>query len=211
MTVRTGGAWRAAVAAAGAFVLAGSVAGCGIRTTSVPVDAGPAPSRMPCSVAGKESSAQASPGVLPVRVYLLCASALAAVDRTVTVSEKTVGNRVLVAGALLDQLQAEPSEAEREAGFATNVRGPLTVTRARADDPEGTLRLSRQPEDLPPAALAQIVCTLAESEAAADGGTVVLGGPGEYAPRGYRCTDAAKVRPETVLPTVGPLPAGNGS
>ncbi|MFD7442277.1 hypothetical protein [Streptomyces sp. NPDC059909] len=198
---------RGAVTFAGAVLAAAAVGGCGIRTTSVPVDAGPAPSRVPCSLAGKETATPAEPGAVPVRVYLVCASGLEAVDRTATVSEKAAGNRILVARALLDQLQAEPSAAEREAGFATDVRGPLTVAPGREGDPEGTLRLNRQPEDLPPVALAQIVCTLADSEAAADGGTVVLGGPGEYAPRGYRCTDAAKERPETVLPTVGPLPA----
>ncbi|MGW1880956.1 hypothetical protein [Streptomyces sp. NPDC001970] len=202
---------RGAAALAGALVVAAAATGCGIRTTSVPVDAGPAPSRVPCSLTGKETRTPAAPGAVPVRVYLVCASALEPVDRTATVSEKAAGDRSVIARTLLDQLQADPSAAEREAGFATDVRGPLTVAPARDGDPEGTLRLTRQPEDLPPVALAQIVCTLAESEVAADSGTVVLGGPGEYAPRGYRCTDAAKERPETVLPTVGPLPAASGS
>lgn len=61
------------------------------------------------------------------------------------------------------------------------------------------------------AALAQIVCTFAESEAAADDGTVVLGGPGEYPPRGYRCTPSVKLRPDTALPTAGPLPSAGPS
>jgi hypothetical protein len=42
------------------------LAGCGIRTTSVPVDAGPAPSRVSCAVPDEEAttpaSASASPG-----------------------------------------------------------------------------------------------------------------------------------------------------
>ncbi|MFC5799706.1 hypothetical protein [Streptomyces formicae] len=202
---------RAGVALAGVALAAAVATGCGIRTTSVPVDAGEAPSRMPCSVGGKETAAQAQPEALPVRVYLLCASALVAVDRTVPLPEKAAGDRGLIAAALLNELLADPSAAEREAGFVTNLRGPLTVRPARENDPRGTLRLSRQPEDLPPAALAQLVCTFAEGEAAADGGTVVLGGPGDYPPRGYRCTDAAKERPETVLPTVGPLPGSGGS
>ncbi|MER7814146.1 hypothetical protein [Streptomyces sp. NPDC096153] len=200
------GVRRAVAAVAGAVALAAAVSGCGIRTTTVPVDAGPAPSRVPCTLSGKETAAQAQPQ-MPVRVYLVCASALEAVDRTVPISEGRTGNRVRIAQALLGELLEEPSETEREAGFASLVRGPLTVSPPRDGDPAGTLRLSRQPEDLPPAALAQVVCTLAESEAATAGGTVVLAGPGEYAPRGYRCTDSVKQRPDTALPTTGPLPS----
>lgn len=72
----------------------------------------------------------------------------------------------------------------------------------RAGDPKGTLRLSTQPEDLPTEALAQIVCTYAESEALVPGSTVTLGGPGNYAPRGYLCTAETKASPEAV-PTRG--------
>ncbi|MGW7369313.1 hypothetical protein ACWGI8_39320 [Streptomyces sp. NPDC054841] len=201
---------RAALALVGAVTVAAAAAGCGIRTTTVPVDAGPAPSRVPCTLSGKETATQTQPQV-PVRVYLVCASALQAVDRTVTIAEEKAGTRVRVAQALLGELLEEPSQTEREAGFTTLVRGPLTVSPPRESDPEGTLRLSRQPEDLPPAALAQIVCTFAESEAAAAGGSVILGGPGEYAPHGYRCTRTAKERPETALPTVGPLPSPSPS
>ncbi|MDI9887798.1 hypothetical protein QMZ92_26370 [Streptomyces sp. HNM0645] len=197
---------RTAVAVAGAVALATAVGGCGIRTTTVPVDAGPAPSRVPCTLSGKETATRSEPQ-MPVRVYLVCASALEAVDRTVPIAEGRTGNRVLIAQALLQELREDPSETEREAGFASLVRGPLTVSPPRDGDPAGTLRLSRQPEDLPPAALAQVVCTLAESEAATAGGTVVLAGPGEYAPRGYRCTDSVKQRPDTALPTAGPLPS----
>ncbi|WP_244291817.1 hypothetical protein [Streptomyces wuyuanensis] len=200
------GARRAVAALAGAIALAAAVSGCGIRTTTVPVDAGPAPSRVPCTLSGKETATQTQPQ-MPVRVYLVCASALEAVDRTVPISEGRTGNRVRIAQALLGELLEEPSETEREAGFATLVRGPLTVSPPRDGDPAGTLRLSRQPEDLPPAALAQVVCTLAESEVATGSGTVVLAGPGEYAPRGYRCTDSVKQRPDTALPTAGPTPS----
>ncbi|MER6994449.1 hypothetical protein [Streptomyces sp. NPDC000410] len=194
---------RAVAGAVGVAVFALAVAGCGIRTTSVPVDAGPAPSRMPCSLSGKETATRAQPGGVPVRVYLVCASALVAVDRTAPGPEDAEADRLPVARAraLLDQLLAEPSVAEREAGFTTDVGGPLVVSSGWKGDPEGTLRLTRQPEDLTPTALAQIVCTFAESEAATAGGTVVLGGPGDYAPRGYRCSQAAKQRPETPLPT----------
>ncbi|WP_443045612.1 hypothetical protein [Streptomyces sp. NBC_00259] len=201
---------RVVAAAAGAVAFAAVVAGCGIRTTTVPVDAGPAPSRVPCTLSGKETATQTQPQV-PVRVYLVCASALEAVDRAVPIAEGRTGNRVRIAQALLGELQENPSETEREAGFTTLVRAPLTVLGPRSGDAAGTLRLSRQPEDLPPAALAQIVCTFAESEAAADDGTVVLGGPGEYPPRGYRCTPSVKLRPDTALPTAGPLPSAGPS
>ncbi|MEV0965837.1 MULTISPECIES: hypothetical protein [unclassified Streptomyces] len=200
------GARRAAAALAAAVALA-AAAGCGIRTTTVPVDAGPAPSRVPCTLSGKETATSSQPQ-LPVRVYLVCASALEAVDRTVTVSEGRTGDRVRTARLLLGELLEQPSATEREAGFTSLVRGPLTLSPARDGDPAGTLRLSRQPGDLPAAALAQVVCTLAESPAAAGSGTVVLAGPGDDAPRGYRCTDSVRQRPDTALPTADlPIPA----
>lgn len=184
--------------------------GCGIRPTQVPVDAGPAPSRVPCEVTGENITPQAQPQGVPVRVYLVCASQLASVDRTATMSDAKAGDsRLRLAQALLDQLEKEPSASEHEAGFATYVRGPLTLSGARKGDPAGTLRLSRQPEDLPTAALAQIVCTFAESRAAATDGSVLLGGPGDYAPRGYQCSAATKERPEEAVPTLGALPSAS--
>ncbi|MEU5398726.1 hypothetical protein ABZ348_05430 [Streptomyces sp. NPDC005963] len=196
--------------AAGLAALLGVLAlgGCGIRPTQVPVDGGPAPSRVPCEVNGDDITQQSQSRDVPVRIYLVCASQLEPVDRTAEIPEsKSVEGRVQVAQALLEELQREPSTAEREAGFATYVRGPIAVSGQRRSDPDGTLRLSRQPEDLPAAALAQIVCTFSESQASATGGAVILGGPGEYAPRGYGCSGKAKDRPEDVLPTVGPLPS----
>lgn len=184
--------------------------GCGIRPTQVPVDAGPAPSRVPCEVTGENITPQAQPQGVPVRVYLVCGSQLASVDRTASMSDaKTGDSRLRLAQALLDQLEKEPSASEHEAGFATYVRGPLTLSGAREGDPAGTLRLSRQPEDLPTAALAQIVCTFAESRAAATDGSVLLGGPGDYAPRGYQCSAATKERPEEAVPTLGALPSAS--
>ncbi|MER7661388.1 MULTISPECIES: hypothetical protein [unclassified Streptomyces] len=202
---------RAAVALA-ALLGALAVGGCGIRSTQVPVDAGPAPSRVPCEVSGGNiTQAQPESGV-PVRVYLVCASQLESVDRTAGVPEKkALSDRVQVAQALIDELQKEPSSSEREAGFATYVRGPIVAGGPRKGDPAGTLRLNRQPEDLPATALAQIVCTLAESRAAAPGGSVVLGGPGAYAPRSYSCSQAAKERPDETVPTLGALPSPSAS
>ncbi|MCX4818933.1 hypothetical protein OG883_03235 [Streptomyces sp. NBC_01142] len=203
---------RAAAALATVLTAVVVLGGCGIRTTQVPVDAGPAPSRMPCEVSGADISPQAQPQGVPVRVYLVCASQLESVDRTAKLpGQKADDSRVLVARVLLDELQKEPSSPEHEAGFATYVRGPIVLTGPRKDDPAGTLRLSRQPEDLPAPALAQIVCTFAESRAATTSGSVLLGGPGDYAPRGYQCSTGTKERPEEALPTLGALPSSSAS
>ncbi|WP_405795371.1 hypothetical protein [Streptomyces sp. NBC_01506] len=196
---------RSLAVLAGALAVAGLATGCGIRTTSVPVDAGAAPSRVPCEVSEGNLTTQAQPGVA-VRVYLVCASELEPVERAASIpADKALGDRVQMAQALLDELVEQPSATEQDAGFQTYVRGPLTVSEARSGDPLGTLRLNRQPEDLPTAALAQIVCTLSESTAT--DGSVVLGGPGAYAARGYRCDDDTKRNPESAVPTMGPPPS----
>ncbi|MFE7123787.1 hypothetical protein [Streptomyces sp. NPDC057617] len=203
---RTAGALRRLAGVAALAVLA---VGCGIRTTSVPVDAGPAPSRMPCQVAGESVITQARPGV-PVRIYLACASGLSSVERAARIPQgKAADNRVEIAQGLLDELQAQPSKSEREAGFTTYVRGPLILSAPRKGDPADALRLSRQPEDLPATALAQIVCTFAESEVT--DGTVVLGGPGDYPARAYGCDRETKVNPDTAVPTLAPEPSGSGA
>ncbi|WP_282695790.1 hypothetical protein [Streptomyces sp. CC208A] len=180
-----------------------TTAGCGIRTTSVPVDAGAAPSRVPCDV----PEASGPDHGVPVRAFLVCGSQLEPVDRRSPQPEdKASGDPVRTASALLAQLLADPSEAERQAGFTTAVRAPLKVAGGRAGDPAGTLRLSRQPEDLAPTALSQLVCTFAESSAGAGGHTVLLAGPGAYPPKRYRCTTELRERPESAPPTV-PVPA----
>ncbi|MEU5160639.1 hypothetical protein AB0G74_13660 [Streptomyces sp. NPDC020875] len=194
----------------GTAALALLLTGCGIRPTQVPVDGGPAPSRLPCAVNG-EGGPQAQPSSLPVRIYLVCASQLVAVDRTADTEappKSPPGTGLPVARALVAELQKEPTQAEREAGFQTYVRSPLTISVGRAGDPDGTYRLSRQPEALAPEALAQLVCTLAESRAAADEGGVRLGGPGGYAPALYDCAPTTKSHPQTPLPTRATPPPG---
>ncbi|MFI8289055.1 hypothetical protein ACIGBL_07890 [Streptomyces sp. NPDC085614] len=205
---RTGRARRAGRAGVTAAALVGIAfaSGCGIRTTSVPVDAGAAPTRVACSVDGEDVAAQAA-GV-PVRVFLVCGSQLEAVERSAPLpDEKTGGDPVRTASALLAQLQGEPSESEQQAGFSTAVKGPLVVTGGHRGDPVGTLRLSRQPEDLTTTALSQIVCTFAGSSAGAGGDTVVLGGPGAYPPRRYHCTAELRERPDSAPPTMSPSAA----
>ncbi|MEU8541880.1 hypothetical protein AB0C52_18150 [Streptomyces sp. NPDC048717] len=242
-------------AASGLIALAAAtlLAGCGIRTTSIPVDAGAAPSRVPCEAAaggttesgtlteggsagsgsgsdsgagsgadsGTDSGADSGsrsgaggtrsegiapgPRGVPLRVYLLCGAQLERVERGSSLpEEKASDDPVRTAAALLAQLTSEPSEGERQAGFSSAAQGALTLSGPRRGDPADTLRLSRQPEDLPAAALAQLVCTFAESAAGAGGDTVVLGGPGPYEPRRYRCTEQLRERPESPVPSSRP-------
>ncbi|MFD4034291.1 hypothetical protein ACFWVP_28245 [Streptomyces sp. NPDC058637] len=198
----TGRPARAGAALAAVVSVAALAAGCGIRSTSVPVDAGAAPSRVPCRTSSGPASAPPQETVA-VRIYLVCASQLVTVERTVEVDESR-SDPVLVAQALLGELQRDPSADERSAGFATDVPSGLRVTEAHVGDPKGTLRLSEQPEDLPAESLAQLVCSYAESEPLASGGSVILGGPGNYAPRAYLCTSETKSRPANV-PTLGAL------
>ena len=176
-------------------VLAVLLAGCGIRSTEVPTDYGPAPSRMRCSLAEPDGS-DATPG-LPVRVFLLCGSSLVSVDRAVRVPDGAAdtARRVLVAQGLLDQLAAQPSATEKQAGYTTDVPAGITVKGPRHGDPEDTLRLGTAPGDLTSYARAQVICTFADSAAAEGDGSVILAGPDDRAPRRYTCTDEVRARP----------------
>jgi hypothetical protein len=182
-------------------VLAALLTGCGIRSTEVPTDFGPAPSRVQCSLSEPQVSPQTARGV-PVQVFLLCGSSLVAVDRTVRVPDGTADSarRVLVAQGLLDALETTPSPAEKEAGYSTDVRGGVSVRGPRPGDPEETLRLSTPPGDLTSYALAQIVCTFSDSAAAESDGSVILGGPGLEPLRRYECTDEVRTRPGSKEP-----------
>ncbi|MGO1019323.1 hypothetical protein ACTOXX_01955 [Streptomyces rubiginosohelvolus] len=184
---------RSAVFLAGLLAVAALVSGCGIRTTSVPVDAGAAPSRVPCRLSASDMATR-SPDSVSAEVYLVCASQLVTVDRPMP-ADAVGAEPVEVARALLNEIQQAPSAGERRAGFTTAVPAGLRVDPSRSGDPAGTLRLSSQPEDLSEEALAQLVCTYAESESLVRDGSVVLGGPGDYPPRGYLCTSQTKSRP----------------
>ncbi|MFD3816452.1 hypothetical protein ACFWRZ_15410 [Streptomyces rubiginosohelvolus] len=184
---------RSAVSLAGLLAVAALVSGCGIRTTSVPVDAGAAPSRVPCRLSASDVATR-SPDSVSAEVYLVCASQLVTVDRPMP-ADAVGAEPVEVARALLNEIQQAPSAGERRAGFTTAVPAGLRVDPSRSGDPAGTLRLSSQPEDLSEEALAQLVCTYAESESLVRDGSVVLGGPGDYPPRGYLCTSQTKSRP----------------
>lgn len=190
-------------------LLAGVLAGCGIRATEVPTDFGAAPSQARCSLAEPDVTTQTSHG-LPVQVFLLCGSSLVTVDRAVRVPNGAADSerRVLVAQGLLDQLAATPSSAEKEAGYSTDVRDGMKVTGPRAGDPEDTLRISIAPGGLTSYALAQIICTFSDSAAAEGDGSVILGGPGDDRPRRYECTDAVRTRPGSAEPPSAEVVAG---
>ena len=185
------------------------VAGCGIRSTEVPTDFGPAPSRVRCSLSEPDTATRASRG-LAVQVFLLCGSSLVAVDRSLRVPDGTADSarRVLVAQGLLDQLAETPSAAEREAGYQTYVRGGMTVSGPRAKDPEDTLRLSTPPTELSAYALAQVVCTFSDSAAAEGDGSVILGGPTNTPVRRYECTDEVRSRPGSRQPASSEVTGG---
>jgi hypothetical protein len=198
--------WRRAAAVALVAMGALGAAGCGIRGTSVPVDAGAAPSRASCEVSGEHSGAVDSANAVSVKVYLVCSTQLRPVDRTVQMPRNRFSSdRLGLARALLAQLQDQPADAEEGAGFATKVPDGLEVSGPRKGDPDEALRLSEPPDDLPPSALAQLVCTYAETPVAARGGSsVVLGGPSDDAPKHYPCTQSLRSRPG-VAQTTGTL------
>ncbi len=185
--------WRTAVPLAAVLAAAALASGCGIRTTTVPVDAGAAPSRVPCRLSSSDAATR-SPDSVSAEVYLVCASQLVTVDRPMP-ADAVGAAPVEVARALLKEVQQAPPASERRAGFTTAVPAGLRVDPSRDGDPAGALRLSSQPEDLSAEALAQLVCTYAESKSLVQDGSVVLGGPGDYPPRGYLCTSQTKSRP----------------
>ncbi|MEV2249686.1 hypothetical protein AB0I94_03850 [Streptomyces sp. NPDC050147] len=188
---------RAALLAA---ALTAVLAGCGIRSTEVPTDFGPGPSRVPCVMSGSSIASQSTSGV-PVQVFLVCAAQLVTVDRSVRIpTDKATTDRVRIAQALLDELSQAPSDPEKQAGFATDVRGGTVVRGPEKGDPEDALRFSTSPQDLSAFALAQIVCTFADSAAAGDDREVIMGGPGDDPLRRYECTQAVRQRPGTVAP-----------
>ncbi|UQA93428.1 hypothetical protein [Streptomyces halobius] len=181
-TVRCG----ATVAAVAALALA--AAGCGVRGTSVPVDAGGAPSRVSCKIAPDDRAPAAGDDVR-VTVYLVCSSTLAKVERTVTPSKGApAAARLEAARTLLNELQKPPARAEEEAGFSTALPEDLTVEGPRKGDPADALRLSVRPDDLPSFALAQLVCSYGASSALGHTHAAVLGGPGDDEPRRYDCS-----------------------
>ncbi|MEU6340429.1 hypothetical protein ABZ883_05680 [Streptomyces sp. NPDC046977] len=197
--------WRAPLLA---VVCAALAAGCGIRTTSVPVDAGPAPSRVSCAVPDSPRATTASPGATVsasasasapaatpapfVAVYLVCSSQVADVHRTVALAGLT---RLGTAVVLLRELQQRLGMTEATAGFGTAVQGDLAVEGPRPGDPRDALRLSAPLSELPPFALAQVVCTYAADPSLSSRGSVVLGGSDDTRVRRFTCTSDLRTDP----------------
>ncbi|POX36610.1 hypothetical protein C3486_32650 [Streptomyces sp. Ru73] len=187
---------RAARRAAAALALLAAVAGCGIRGTSVPVDAGGAPSRVSCKAQETAGVPEVPVGV-PVRIYLVCGSGLVPVERTVSLPKSgTAADRPEMARTLLNELRQRPAPGEITAGFETAVPEDLTVSGPRDGDPADALRLSVRPEDLPSFALAQLVCTYGTRMPVDGKRAAVLGGPDDAAPRRYDCSDAVLRHPD---------------
>ncbi|MEE4541681.1 hypothetical protein V2S66_06810 [Streptomyces sp. V4-01] len=210
---RTGAASRMAVARRGwavgvlGLALAPLLAGCGIRTTSVPVDAGPAPSRVSC--AQPAAPATPLPDAVTRKVYLVCSGQIAPVRRPVRVADVGGGRggRERLARQLIALLQASPRAAESTAGFYTAVPVTLEVLAPLPGDPADALRLSEAAEDLPSFVLGQVVCTLAADSALAPGGSVVLGGPdaGDELRR-YSCTPELRTSADAAVSAGEPVP-----
>ncbi|MFI9099672.1 hypothetical protein ACIGXA_04040 [Streptomyces fildesensis] len=176
--------------------------GCGIRTTTVPVDAGPAPTRVSCAVP-QATVPPETPGTTVVKVYLVCSALAAQVTRNVTTTDTGTRpapvSRLIAADMLLGQLQRRPSAVEAEAGFATEVPGNLNLTGPLPGDPKDALRLSLSLDELPSFALAQLVCTFtaAPGVGLADRSVLLGGPPGEGGPvKRYLCTSALRTRPD---------------
>ncbi|GAA3621019.1 hypothetical protein ACG5V6_05410 [Streptomyces chitinivorans] len=215
-TRRTAPGLRASAVALAALALGG----CGIRSTPVPVDAGPAPSRASCTAPAVEDERDPGDGGVRADVFLVCGGNVSAVERTVAPggsepdpepgSEPGPEARLETARELLRELRRNPSRAEREAGFGSSVPGDLEIDGPGDGDPGQTLRLSRDPGGLPSFALAQIVCTLTGTAAVGRDGSVVLGGPardgGGEPPLRYSCTDALRGSPEAARTAGTPLP-----
>lgn len=214
---RLTGRCRAAPWLAGLALLGALASGCGIRSTSVPVDAGAAPSRASCVLpGGRETADENDSGNLPVRVYLACGSRVSPVERRVALPDGDDSERLPVARGLLDALRARPDSEEEAAGFKTAVPRALKVSGAREGDPAATLRLSEPLKDLPSFALAQIVCTYADTSAAGSDRSVILGGPvdgdgsgggsaEDQEPRRFSCDTPLRTHPEAAATAGTPL------
>ncbi|MBB5934849.1 hypothetical protein [Streptomyces zagrosensis] len=192
----------------GVFGVVGAllVAGCGIRSTSVPVDAGAAPSRASCKAPAADVPTQPTDDIA-ITIHLVCTSQLLPVSRALRLPKRDEAPRPEeFARALLAQLQRWPSTAELKAGFSTEVGKRIQVSGPVEGDPTGTLRLNREPDELPSYALAQLVCTFAETSAVRGKRAVVLGGPaasdGEEATgagglKRYECGSDLRSRPQS--------------
>jgi hypothetical protein len=187
---------RLPAGAAALVVAATALAGCGIRATNVPVDAGPAPDRVSCTAPRTpppSGSADLGDKVYS-DLYLLCGQRVSPVRRAVP---GPLTGHLATARALLAELKRKPDAAEENSGFATEVPGDITADGPAGGDPPETLRLGQDPRELPSYVLAQLVCTFAGTAAGGQDLTVVLGGPPAGGPaRRYRCDETLRSAPD---------------
>lgn len=172
--------------------LAAALTACGIRPTSVPVDAGAAPSRVSCEA--PQATASPTTGRTAIQVYLVCSAQVSAVRRLMP--DGVARSRLETARLLLAELQSRAGTEETAAGFISDVPGDLDVSGPRKGDPADALRLSAEKDELPSFALAQIVCTFAGTAAGSTDRTVVLGFSGTAAARRFRCTSDLRTLPD---------------
>ncbi|WP_130796761.1 hypothetical protein [Streptomyces otsuchiensis] len=194
-TAASGAARRRSAVSAVVALLTVATAGCGIRSMDVPVDDGPAPSRATCDPPDQGGGTE---------VFLVCDSRVESVEREVSraVAPRDQADRIALANVLLSELQSDPPSSERAAGFSSTVPDDLRVTGALPDEREPLLRLNWHPDDLPAFALAQIICTFAQSEVFGDDEPVTLGGPDEteQPQRQYTCTASVRHQPDKLRP-----------
>ncbi|MQY15901.1 hypothetical protein SRB5_60930 [Streptomyces sp. RB5] len=170
-----------------------ALAGCGIRPTSVPVDAGSAPTRARC---GSEDppAAPRKDGSAQVDVFLVCGPKVSPVRRGVRPPAGSAATvRAYLERELLAQLLREPGPRESTDGYDTDV-ARIALSAPRAGDPPRAVRFDRDPEELSKQGLAQLVCTFAALD---DGTRAVLGTRAQL--REYDCTRAVQDDPLRVL------------
>ena len=190
---RSGPVRSASALAGSALAMTSLLAGCGIRTTTVPVDAGPAPSRVSCLA--PEATAEPRAETVPRQVFLVCSMQIAPVTRNVPVREGRIDWHTQVRD-LFAQLQITPQPGETGAGFSTAIPGSLWVLPVDKHDPKTAVRISQPPGELPSFALAELVCTLGADKQITPDGQVVLGGPTPSHLRAYTCTPGLRTDPD---------------
>jgi hypothetical protein len=194
-----GTAVRGTVAVA---LAAAALAGCGIRPTTVPVDAGPAPSRAACALrSGAGETQESTSGTSNLRISLVCSSRVVDVERRLELPEgDSARDRLITARTILEELRRRPGREEQKAGFTTAVPGNLRVTGPAEGDDRDALRLNQQPDRLPSFALTQIVCSYSGTGIADPDQQVLLGGPADgkpaKPPRLYECGSALRTAAE---------------
>ncbi|OIV38568.1 hypothetical protein BIV57_04740 [Mangrovactinospora gilvigrisea] len=153
---------RRTAGALGVLGVLAALAGCGIRPTAYPVDAGAPAGRADCPSASRPTAEAAAATESASVLYLVCG------DRLATVARLT--DTPPTAASLLYLLRQEALP------YTTAVPQGLSTADAKDGDPAGAIRLSTDPARLSGWARAQLVCTFATNLHRGTGG-IPLGGP----------------------------------